>query len=213
MVFTGHVHIYNYSVINGLNQIIAGGSGAPIAGTLEQGGFYHFFNVIVNGSDVDYRLIPLQNEVQLATQLLNQKMFIASISIAGKAIKNVPDHPMPHIIAAVGYKKIGKTKEFNNEKEILLSILKNKMDVNFRLGEFCFANNLNILSEFFFAKAHSLDNNSFKVLYHYAQLKEKQKKNVQAIAMYKKAYPLTDDNFLKKDIQERILKLSSLTKF
>ncbi|MCP4159296.1 MAG: hypothetical protein GY760_04425 [Deltaproteobacteria bacterium] len=211
MVFTGHVHVYNYSVTNGLSQIIAGGSGAPLAGTIEEGGFNHFFNVIVNGNDVDYRLIPLQNEVQLATQLLKEKRFITSIGIAGIAIEAVPDHPMAHIIAAVGYKKIGKVREFNNEISKLLPILKNKMEVNFRLGEFCLTNELNNLCDFFLAKALSLDANSFKVLYHYGQLKEKQKKNSEAIAIYKKAYPLTKDAYFRKDIKERISKLSKGT--
>ncbi|MCP3924682.1 MAG: hypothetical protein GY714_19070 [Desulfobacterales bacterium] len=142
---------------------------------------------------------------------MKEKRFITSIGIAGIAIEAVPDHPMAHIIAAVGYKKIGKVREFNNEISKLLPILKNKMEVNFRLGEFCLTNELNNLCDFFLAKALSLDANSFKVLYHYGKLKEKQKKNSEAIAIYKKAYPLTKDAYFRKDIKERISKLSKGT--
>ena len=102
MVFVGHVHVYNYSVVAGLSQIIAGGSGAPLAGSLDDGAFNHFFNVIVNGDDIDYRLLPLQNEVVLAAQLMQEGRGEGAISLAQKAVEMFPDHPMPHIIATAG---------------------------------------------------------------------------------------------------------------
>ena len=209
MVFTGHVHVYNYSIVDGLSQIIAGGSGAPMAGSLEEGGFYHFFNVIVNGDDVDYRLIPLQNEVVMAAQMLKDGRVGGAISMAKKAIETVSDHPMPHIAAAVGYNLNSQVPEFNVEKVRLLIILGSELAVNFRLGEFCLANDLLYLSDFFLAAALSIDSGSFNVLYHYAQLKEKQGKDAEALEMYKKAYPLTDNAYFRKEINEEIEKIES----
>ncbi len=210
MVFTGHVHVNNYSVIDGLNQIIAGGSGAPLAGSLEEGGFFHFYNVIINGSDVDYRLIPLQNEVVMASQFLEEGRAEAAISIAQKAIDMVPGHPMPYIVAAVGYNLNNQIPEFNIEKAKLLSILGSEEEVNFRLGEFCLSNTLFNLSDSFLANALSMGGDSFKVLYHYADLKMAQKKYPEALVMYKKSLTFTDDDHYIKDINKQIEKIKKV---
>lgn len=210
MVFAGHVHVYNFSVVAGLGQIIAGGSGAPLAGTLYDGAFYHFFNVIVNDNDVDYRLIPLQNEVWLAAQLMEEERVKGALSLAQKAIETFPDHPMPHIIATAGYKSAGRTLEYNEGITKLLSILGSEEEVLFRLGEFCLNIKLLDLSESFLSKAMAMDNDSFKVLYHYAQLKMEEKQYPAALEMYKKASPLTDNDHFKQDIKEQIGKVEKL---
>jgi hypothetical protein len=122
MVFVGHVHVYNFLVVDGMNQIIAGGFGAPLAGTLEEGGFNHFFHVIVKGDEIDYRLLPLQNEEAQAAQMMKEGRVPGALSLTEKAIETFPDHPMPHIIAAAGYRSAGRTSEYNAEIARLLSI-------------------------------------------------------------------------------------------
>ncbi len=49
IVFCGHEHLYNKSVIDGLTQIISGGAGAPLYTADEKGGFYHYLYVTVKG--------------------------------------------------------------------------------------------------------------------------------------------------------------------
>ena len=210
MVFVGHVHVYNFSVVGGLSQIIAGGSGAPLAGILEDGAFNHFFHVIVNGDEIDYRLLPLQNEVAQAAQLMKEGRVPGALSLAKKAEETFPDHPMPHIIATAGYKSAGRTLEYNAEITKLLSILGSEEEVFFRLGEFCLTVELLDLSNFYLSKALAMDNDSFKVWYNYAQLKTEQKQYPAALEMYKKALPLTDDDYFKQDIKKQIAKIGKL---
>ena len=210
MVFVGHAHVYNFSVVGGLNQIIAGGSGAPLAGNLNDGAFNHFFYVIVNGDDIDYRLIPLQNEVGLAIQLMKEGRVQGALSLAEKAVAAFPDHPMPHIIATAGYRSIGRTLEYNAEIIKLISILGSEEEVFFRLGEFCLNVNLLNFSEFYLSKALAMNNDSFNVLYHYAQLKTKEEQYPAALEMYKKALPLTDNDHFKQDIEEKIERIGKL---
>ncbi|PLX54343.1 MAG: hypothetical protein C0611_00530 [Desulfobacteraceae bacterium] len=210
MVFVGHVHVYNFSVVGGLNQIIAGGSGAPLAGNLNDGAFNHFFHVIVNGDNIDYRLIPLQNEVGLAIQLMKEGRVQGTLSLAEKAVAAFPDHPMPHIIAAAGYKSTGRTLEYNAEIIKLVSILGSEEEVFFRLGEFCLNVKRLDLSDFYLSKALAMDNDSFNVWYHYAQLKTEQKQYPAALEMYKKALPLTVNEHFKQDIRKKIDKIGKL---
>lgn len=210
MVFVGHVHVYNFLVVDGLNQIIAGGSGAPLAGTLEEGGFNHFFHVIVKGDEIDYRLIPLQNEVAQAAQMMREGRVPGALSLAGKAIETFPDHPMPHIIAAAGYRTAGRTSEYNAEIAKLLSILESEEEVFFRLGEFCLTVNLLDLSDFYLAKALAVDNDSFKACYYYAQLKTERKHYPAALELYQKALSLTDNDNFKKEITAQIAKVRKL---
>ena len=55
-----------------------------------------------------------------------------------------------------------------------------------------------------------MDKDSFKVWYHYAQLKTEQKQYPAALEMYKKALPLTDNDYFKQDIKEQIEKVGKL---
>ncbi|MCP3943088.1 MAG: hypothetical protein GY710_16585 [Desulfobacteraceae bacterium] len=210
MIFVGHVHIYNFSVVNGLSQIITGGSGAPLIGSLNDGAFNHFFHVIVNGDNIDYRLIPLQNEVEMATQLMKEGRVKGALSLAKKAIEILPDHPMPYIIAMVGYKSNGQILKYNEEIAKLLSILGNKEEVFFRLGEFCLNVELLDLSNFYLSKALAINTDSFKIWYHIAQLKKIQKQYSAALKMYKKALPLTDNNRFIHDIKKQIKEIEKL---
>ena len=210
MVFVGHEHVYNFSVVGGLNQIIAGGAGAPLTGNLNDGVFNHFFHVIVNGDNIDYRLIPLQNEVGLAVKLMKERRVQGTLSLAEKAVEAFPDHPMPHIIASTGYKLTDRTLQYNAEIIKLISILGSEEEVFFRLGEFCLNVKLFELSDFYLSKALAMDNDSFKVWYHYAQLKTEQEQYPAALEMYKKALPLTDNDHFKQDIKKKIEKIGKL---
>ena len=52
-VFTGHIHLYNESVRNGVRYVISGGAGASLYASEEEGGIYHFVNVTVSETRVE----------------------------------------------------------------------------------------------------------------------------------------------------------------
>jgi predicted phosphodiesterase len=49
-VFTGHIHMYNETVINGVRYIITGGAGASLYADEDNGGIYHYMNVNLDES-------------------------------------------------------------------------------------------------------------------------------------------------------------------
>lgn len=51
-VFSGHQHLYNKSVHDGVSYYISGGAGAPTSGSPENGGYQHFMMLEVNGDKV-----------------------------------------------------------------------------------------------------------------------------------------------------------------
>lgn len=51
-VFAGHVHAYDQTNRDGVLYIISGGGGAPLDRSEEEGGFYHYVQVTVDGTDV-----------------------------------------------------------------------------------------------------------------------------------------------------------------
>ena len=48
VVFTGHIHMYNETVINGVRYVITGGAGASLYADEEHGGIYHYMNITLN---------------------------------------------------------------------------------------------------------------------------------------------------------------------
>ncbi len=52
-VFTGHIHMYNESVRNGVRYVITGGAGASLYAGEGEGGIYHFVNVTVAETGVE----------------------------------------------------------------------------------------------------------------------------------------------------------------
>ncbi|TFG33481.1 hypothetical protein EU528_00640 [Candidatus Thorarchaeota archaeon] len=48
VVFTGHIHMYNETVVNGVRYIITGGAGASLYADEDNGGIYHYMNVTLN---------------------------------------------------------------------------------------------------------------------------------------------------------------------
>lgn len=64
VVFAGHWHLYRKSgVRDGVKYIITGGAGAPLNGTEEQGGFYHFLLVTVKGEQVKLAVIRTEGVI------------------------------------------------------------------------------------------------------------------------------------------------------
>jgi 3',5'-cyclic AMP phosphodiesterase CpdA len=59
-VFSGHIHMYNESVRNGVRYVITGGAGASLYASEEEGGIHHFMNITVteNGVEIAPVLLP-----------------------------------------------------------------------------------------------------------------------------------------------------------
>ena len=49
-VFTGHIHLFNNSVVEGVRYVITGGAGASLYAAPEDGGIYHYVEVTIVGS-------------------------------------------------------------------------------------------------------------------------------------------------------------------
>ncbi len=58
-VFTGHIHMYNESMRNGVRYVITGGAGASLYASEEEGGIYHFVNVTVTETGVEISPVRL----------------------------------------------------------------------------------------------------------------------------------------------------------
>jgi len=48
VVFSGHIHMYNETVVNGVKYVITGGAGASLYADEDSGGIYHYMNVTLN---------------------------------------------------------------------------------------------------------------------------------------------------------------------
>jgi 3',5'-cyclic AMP phosphodiesterase CpdA len=59
IVFAGHIHMYNQTIVNGVRYIISGGAGASLAAEPDQGGIYHFVNITLSGADLAIEPIKL----------------------------------------------------------------------------------------------------------------------------------------------------------
>nr|KXH72712.1 MAG: hypothetical protein AM325_01425 [Candidatus Thorarchaeota archaeon SMTZ1-45] len=58
-VFTGHIHMYNQSMKNGVRYVITGGAGASLYASEEEGGIYHFVNVTLAETGVEISSVLL----------------------------------------------------------------------------------------------------------------------------------------------------------
>ena len=52
-VFTGHIHMYNESMRNGVRYVITGGAGASLYAGENEGGIHHFVNVTMSETGVE----------------------------------------------------------------------------------------------------------------------------------------------------------------
>ena len=58
-VFTGHIHMYNETIINGVQYVITGGAGASLYTDEDTGGIYHYMNVTLDKSGLSIEPILL----------------------------------------------------------------------------------------------------------------------------------------------------------
>ncbi len=63
-VFAGHEHFYQRKTIDNITHIITGGGGAPMYLKAEEGGFYHFVLVTVDGDKVSGEAVDIQGKVR-----------------------------------------------------------------------------------------------------------------------------------------------------
>lgn len=63
-VFAGHEHYYQRKIVDGIVHIITGGGGAPVYDREEDGGFYHFVRVTVDGDKWSAEVIDINDKVR-----------------------------------------------------------------------------------------------------------------------------------------------------
>ena len=63
-VFAGHEHHYQRKTVDGILHVITGGGGAPLYDREEDGGFYHFVRVTVDGDRVSAEVIDMNGKVR-----------------------------------------------------------------------------------------------------------------------------------------------------
>jgi len=64
MVFVGHEHMYHRKTVNGISHIIAGGGGAPLYASDEDGGFHHYVLVTVDGDKVNGEVVDVNRKIR-----------------------------------------------------------------------------------------------------------------------------------------------------
>lgn len=64
MVFTGHEHLYLRKTVDGIPHVIAGGGGAPLYGSDDEGGFHHLIRVTVDGDKVSAEVVDIHSKVR-----------------------------------------------------------------------------------------------------------------------------------------------------
>ncbi|HHE37629.1 MAG TPA: hypothetical protein ENL20_03535 [Candidatus Cloacimonetes bacterium] len=208
MVFAGHIHIYNYTVKDGLHQIITGGAGAPLyADTPGEGGFYHFIQVLVNGDDVDYRIVPVESEVWEAEKLIIAGYYEKAIEQSMKAMEYLPEHPESCFPSILGYKLLNQDFPAKTMYDKLRIILNNDFKTASRFAYFCYDLKFYDLAEEYFLKSTEIDITSYDSFYRLGRIKEKTEDHKQAIEYYQKALFLTDSEKRKQRLHDKIEKL------
>jgi 3',5'-cyclic AMP phosphodiesterase CpdA len=64
VVFAGHEHYYQRRMVDGIVHVITGGGGAPMYDREEDGGFFHFVRVTVDGDTVSGEVIDINGKVR-----------------------------------------------------------------------------------------------------------------------------------------------------
>lgn len=60
-VFSGHIHIFNESTVQGVRYVITGGAGASLYASPDDGGYYHFVNVTLSESGLSIEPVFLES--------------------------------------------------------------------------------------------------------------------------------------------------------
>ncbi len=63
-VFAGHEHYYQRRTVDGIVHIITGGGGAPVYDREENGGFFHFVRVTVDGDKVSGEVVDINGKIR-----------------------------------------------------------------------------------------------------------------------------------------------------
>jgi 3',5'-cyclic AMP phosphodiesterase CpdA len=63
-IFAGHEHFYQRKTVDGITHVITGGGGAPMYLKDEEGGFYHFVRVVVDGDKVSAEVVDVNGKVR-----------------------------------------------------------------------------------------------------------------------------------------------------
>lgn len=63
VVFTGHIHVFNDTISNGVRYIVTGGAGASLYADEDHGGIYHFMNVTITQSDLRIETVSLGSPI------------------------------------------------------------------------------------------------------------------------------------------------------
>jgi len=63
-VFAGHEHFYQRTSVDGITHVITGGGGAPMYEKEEDGGYYHFIGVTVDGDKVSAEVVDINGKVR-----------------------------------------------------------------------------------------------------------------------------------------------------
>ena len=61
-VIAGHIHGYARAVRDGVTYLISGGAGAPLYYPPDNGGFYHYVRLTVNGTEVSEEVVKITQE-------------------------------------------------------------------------------------------------------------------------------------------------------
>jgi len=59
VVFTGHIHMYNETIVNGVKYVITGGAGASLYADEDSGGIYHYMNVMLDDTGLSIEPVLL----------------------------------------------------------------------------------------------------------------------------------------------------------
>ncbi len=60
-VFSGHIHMFNESIVDGVRYVVTGGAGASLYASPEDGGIYHFINVTLSESELTIEPVLLDS--------------------------------------------------------------------------------------------------------------------------------------------------------
>jgi 3',5'-cyclic AMP phosphodiesterase CpdA len=63
-VFAGHEHYYQRRMVDGVVHVISGGGGAPVYDREEDGGYFHFVRVTVDGDKISAEVIDINGKVR-----------------------------------------------------------------------------------------------------------------------------------------------------
>jgi predicted phosphodiesterase len=75
LVLAGHIHMYDHTVIKGVDYVVTAGAGAPLYADEEEGGFFHYTVVSVNGQDITHEVVKVTSPLytmERATERLTE---------------------------------------------------------------------------------------------------------------------------------------------